>query len=248
VHGSRRPGRNCLRRSGVKDAVLMSISVVIPIWNDPVALRAVLATLAALRGLREVVVGDSSATDDCARTAAAFGARVVRAAKPGRGPQMNAAARLATGDVLLFQHADTELRQAHLDSLVVAMGDPDVAGGAFHRKFDARHPRLMWLEGVTRSLAEHGGTLYGDQSLFVRRDVFERMGGYREFRLMEDVDLSRRLLREGRRVVLDPPIATSARTHARRGSWRTSLRNGLLLLLYRAGAPPDFLHAWYYRK
>jgi uncharacterized protein len=226
----------------------MSVSVIIPIWNDPAALRAILTTLATLRGVHEVVVGDASATDDCALVCDQFGVRVARSAKPGRGPQMNAAASLATGGVLLFQHADTEFRQEHLDSLAAAMRDPEVAGGAFHRKFDARHPRLMWLEGVTRSLAEHGGTLYGDQSLFARREVFARMGGYREFRLMEDVDFSKRLLREGRRVVLDPPIATSARTHARRGSWRTSLRNGLLLVLYRAGAPPDFLHAWYYRR
>ncbi len=224
-----------------------SVSIIIPVWNDPVALREILGTIAALTGVGEVIVGDASATDECSRIASGAGARVMRSEIPGRGPQMNAAARVATGDVLLFQHADTELRQAHLDALRTAMSSPDVAGGAFHRKFDARHPRLMWLEGLTRSLAEHGGSLYGDQSIFVRRAVFERMGGYREFGLMEDLEFAKRLLREGRRVVLDPPIGTSARHHAKRGSWRTSLRNGLLLLLYRAGASPDFLHAWYYR-
>jgi hypothetical protein len=73
------------------------------------------------------------------------------------------------------------------------------------------------------------------------------MGGYREYALMEDVDFSRRLLGQGRRVVLDPPVTTSARHHKKRGNWRASLRNGLMLLLFRAGVPPDFLHAWYYR-
>lgn len=106
----------------------------------------------------------------------------------------------------------------------------------------------MWLEGWNRILAEKGGTLFGDQSIFVRRDVFERMGGYRAFPLMEDVDFSKRLLNEGRRVVLDPPITTSARHHMKRGSWRTSLRNGTMLLLFALGASPDFLHAWYYRN
>lgn len=229
-------------RSGVR------LTIVIPIWNDPAALREILGTIAGLRGVNEVIVGDASATDDCAQIAIAAGARLVRCAKPGRGQQMNAAASMATGDAILFQHADTELRQAHVDSLLAAMDDPDVIGGAFHRKFDARHPRLMWLESWNRILAEQGGTLFGDQSLFVRREVFERMGGYRPFPLMEDVDFSKRLRNEGRRIVLDPPIATSARHHMKRGSWRTSLRNATMLLLFALGASPDFLHAWYYRK
>lgn len=236
----------CGSRSG-KLAACPTVSIIIPTWNDPAALSGIIATIAALRGVHEVIVGDASSTDECARIAAGTGARVVRCMQPGRGPQMNAAAREATGDVLLFQHADTELHQPHLDSLRCAMCDTEVAGGAFHRKFDARHPRLMWLESITRSLSEAGGSLYGDQSIFARRSVFERMGGYREFRLMEDLDFAKRLLREGRRVVLDPPIGTSARHHAKRGSWRTSLRNGVMLLLYRAGVSPDFLHAWYYR-
>ncbi len=226
----------------------MRLTVVIPIWNDPAALREILATIASLRGVDEVIIGDASISDDCAQIATAAGARLVRCAKPGRGQQMNAAASMATGDVILFQHADTDLRQAHLDSLLAAMSEPDAVGGAFHRKFDARHPRLMWLEGWNRILAEKGGTLFGDQSIFVRRDVFERMGGYRAFPLMEDVDFSKRLLNEGRRVVLDPPITTSARHHMKRGSWRTSLRNGTMLLLFALGASPDFLHAWYYRN
>ncbi len=226
----------------------MRLTVVIPIWNDPATLREILATIAGLRGVDEVIVGDASANDDCAQITIADGARLVRCAKPGRGQQMNAAASVATGDVILFQHADTELRQAHVDSLLAAMDDAEVVGGAFHRKFDARHPRLMWLECWNRILAEQGGTLFGDQSLFVRREIFERMGGYRAFPLMEDVDFSKRLRDEGRRVVLDPPIATSARHHTQRGSWRTSLRNATMLLLFALGASPDFLHAWYYRR
>jgi uncharacterized protein len=232
----------------IRAPLALRLSVVVPVWNDAGALRGILATLGGLRGVDEVVVADASDGEECARAAEQSGARLVRCDRPGRGQQMNAAAATAQGDVFLFQHTDTELRQEHLDSLRAALRDPEVAGGAFHRKFDARHPRLMWLERWNRLLLDLGGTLFGDQSLFVRRAVFERMGGYRDYRLMEDVDFSHRLLGQGRRVVLDPPVATSARHHAQRGNWRASLRNGLMLLMFQAGASPDFLHAWYYRK
>lgn len=225
-----------------------TVSILIPIWEDATALRKILATISKFHGAHEVIIADASLSNQCAHIANEAGARVVRCARPGRGPQMNAAARVATGDVLIFQHADTELQQIHLDALRTAMRDPEISGGAFYRQFDSRHPRLMWLESLTRALADAGGTIYGDQSIFVRRTVFERMGGYRELPLMEDVDFSKRLLAEGRRVLLDPAIATSSRHHDRCGAWRTSFRNGLLLLLYRAGAPSDFLHAWYYRR
>ncbi len=226
----------------------MRLSVIVPIWNDPAALRTVLSTIAALRGIDEVIIGDASTTDECARIARDADAILVRCEKLGRGQQMNAAAAVATGDVLLFHHADTELQQAHIDSLRVAMKNEHVAGGSYHRKFDTRHPRFMWLERWNRMLLEAGGTIFGDQSIFVRRSVFERMGGYAKHRLMEDVDFSSRLLREGRRILLDPPIATGARHHIKGGSWRTSVRNGMMILLYHAGASPDFLHAWYYRR
>ena len=226
----------------------MRLSVIVPIWNDPPALRSILFTIAALRGIDEVIVSDASATTECAEIARNAGATVVRCEEPGRGQQMNAAAAVGTGDVLLFQHADTELRQEHIDSLRIAMENEYVAGGAYHRKFDARHPRFMWLERWNRMLLEAGGTVFGDQSIFVRRTVFERMGGYANHRLMEDVDFSSRLLREGRRILLDPPISTGARHHIKGGSWRTSVRNGMMILLYHAGASPDFLHAWYYRR
>jgi rSAM/selenodomain-associated transferase 2 len=213
------------------------------------ALHAALARLGALQGLNEVVVADASEHDGCRTLAAAAGAKIVRCARPNRGAQLNAGARMARGEMLLFHHADTFLTQEHVDALHAAAGHrPELAGGAFHRKFDGRHRRLAILEKVARLLAERGGTLYGDQSIFVRREVFERLGGFAEIPLMEDIEFSRRLRRTERTVVLDPPISTSPRHHARRGALRTSIRNGVMIALYRFGFPPERLHAWYYRK
>lgn len=226
----------------------VTLSVVIPCWNDLAALTSALATISRLVGIDEVIVADVSETDQCGSLALAACAQIVRCSQPNRGAQMNAGARLARSDVLLFQHADTELSQTHIEALSLTMQNPVLVGGAFHRKFDARHGWLQWLERFTRTLNERGGTLYGDQSIFVRRTVFEQLGGFAEIPLMEDLEFSRRLQRVGRTAILDPPIASSPRHHQRRGALRTSIRNAALIALYRLGVPPAKLHAWYYRR
>jgi len=223
-----------------------TISVIIPCWNDAVALAGTLRKLRTLCGIDEVIVADASHGGECRAVAEDAGARVAACVRPNRGAQMNRGAALAGSAALLFHHADSDLQQAHVHSLRCALEDPELIGGAFHRKFDDRHPRFRWLERIGRFLADRGGTLYGDQSMFVRRPVFERMGGFAEIPLMEDIEFSRRLRRAGRTAVLDPPLASSPRHHVRRGALRTSLRNGTMIALYRLGYPPEKLHAWYY--
>ncbi len=175
------------------------------------------------------------------------GLRVIRCDRPGRGCQMNHAAREALGDVLLFQHADTELSDAHLDSLRRAMADPAVTGGAFRRQFDERHPRLRWLEPWEALRCRVFGPLFGDQSIFVRRAAFEALGGYADVPLMEDVDFTCRLRRRSGLTLLTPSIRTSARKHLEQGCWRTTLHNAFLLGLYTCGVSPHRLHGLYYR-
>ena len=128
-----------------------------------------------------------------------------------------------------------------------AARDRDVVGGAFYRKFDGRHPGLLWLEPVARFLSRHGGTLYGDQSVFVRRETFRRLGGFASFPLMEDMEFSKRLrAAAGVVVLLDPPVSSSSRHHKRKGAWRTTVRNALFIVLYKCGVSPERLHRWYY--
>lgn len=224
----------------------LALSVIVPSWRDADNLALLLPQLARLEPIREVIVVEASDDLRAESVVREAGATFLRCSAPNRGAQMNVGAAFASGDVLLFQHADTEFTAAHTDAMLAALRDPLVIGGAFFRKFDARHPRLMWLEHVARSLTRHGGTLYGDQSVFVRREVFLRLTGFAQIPLMEDVEFSRRLRRAGKIVVLDPPIKTSPRRHARRGSWRTSLQNGLFIVLYKFGVSPHTLHRWYY--
>ncbi len=224
------------------------VSVIIPAWGDSVSLAAILPTLEALP-LHEIIVVDVCAdTADC-RLPGGGRARLICTCSPSRGRQMNLGAAAAEGDVLVFQHADTLFSREHLSALKAALRDnASIIGGAFHRRFDGRHPRLRWLEKVARFLSRHGGTLFGDQTVFVRREVFQRLHGFAEIPLMEDVEFSRRLRAAGRVVVLDPPVETSPRHHQENGAWRTSIRNGLFLLLFRLGVSAERLHAWYYRR
>jgi rSAM/selenodomain-associated transferase 2 len=224
----------------------LAISFVIPSWRDSENLSSLLPKLAALPGPIEIIVVEVSMEGRAARPFESAAVRFVTVPNPNRGEQMNHGASIATGDVLVFHHADTEFTPEHLHAIEVVMRDPTVAGGAFHRKFDERHPRLMWLEKFARWRAGHGATLYGDQSIFVRRAVFQKLGGFAPIPLMEDVEFSPRLRRAGKVVLLDPPLRSSARHHEREGAWKRTIQNGALLLLYKVGVPPRRLHRWYY--
>jgi rSAM/selenodomain-associated transferase 2 len=225
----------------------LAVSFVIPAWRDAKNLALLIPRLAQLAPAPEIIVVAVSGDAASEQIAAAHGARFAHFAAPSRGEQMNHGASLATGEVLVFQHADTEFSAFHLGALETAFQDLAVVGGAFYRKFDERHPRLMWLEKVARWLTRHGGTLFGDQTVFVRRDTFAKLGGFASIPLMEDVEFSPRLRRAGKIAVLDPPVRSSGRHHDRKGAWRTTIQNGLMLLLYKMGVPPQNLHRWYYQ-
>jgi rSAM/selenodomain-associated transferase 2 len=226
------------------------ISIIIPCWNDANALQECLSRVAPVAGGHQIIVADASSTGDCAAIAAAFaGVRVVRCDRPNRGRQMNAGAAAAHGDVLLFQHTDTELSAEHLAAVERATAaDAQVIGGAFHRKFDPRHRSRQWLVPIVRRWQNWRKNFYGDQSMFVRREHFRAMGGYAEIALMEDIEFSGRLKRSGRVVVLDPPMLSSARRHRRHGKLLVTLENFALIALFKLGVSPERLHRWYYRK
>ena len=226
----------------------LRLSAVIPAWNDYASLATLLPALVRLEELHEVIVVDACEDPEVEELALSSGAMYLRAQEPNRGAQLNLGAARATGGALIFHHADSMLSGSHAVAIVRALRDPAVIGGAFYRKFDRRHPRLLWLEAVARFFTRHGGTLFGDQSVFVRREIFEALGGFASIPLMEDIEFSRRLRRAGKVVVLDPPMETSARRHVERGVWRTTLQNGLFILLYKCGASPLRLHRWYYRE
>lgn len=223
----------------------MKISIITPCWRDATALVKLVDRLRNApdtEWLAVLVNPDRPTVAELERR----GVRCFSVPWPNRGTQMNRGAQRATGDVLLFHHVDSQLTVEHLESLRVAMTTSKVTGGAFYRKFDERHPRLRWAEPAERWRCRHWGALFGDQSLFVRKETFTQLGGFADIPLMEDVEFSKRLRQNGSIVLLDPPMRSSPRKHLEEGSWRTTLRNLAILLLFKLGTPPHDLHRWYY--
>jgi hypothetical protein len=220
------------------------ISLIVPCWKDEEIALAFAEKWTHHSLIHEVVVAGVRHESRARR----YSGKIKRCGsdQPGRGQQMNLAAQLASGEVLLFHHVDSVLTEAHLHALAQALCNPECMAGAFYRKFDERHPRLRWLEQFERWHCRTFGTIYGDQSVFVRRKHFARIGGFAPIPLMEDVDLSRRLRRSGKVALLDPPMRSSPTKQIEQGAWRITLRNSLFLLLFRLGVSADRLHDWYY--
>jgi MoaA/NifB/PqqE/SkfB family radical SAM enzyme len=227
------------------------ISLIIPCWNDRENAIALAQQWADHPLIREVIIAsvDDGRPVEPSLLAAASNHPKVRecsTAQPGRGPQMNQAARLATGETLLFHHVDSVLTDLHLRALANGFAHSSCVGGGFYRKFDERHPWLRLFEFFERWHSCAFGTIYGDQSIFVRRHHFERMGGFAPIPLMEDVEFSRRLRHGGRIALLDPPMQTSPRKHLEHGPWKVTTQNLLFLILFWLGVSPVRLHRWYY--
>jgi rSAM/selenodomain-associated transferase 2 len=225
------------------------ISVVIPTLNAAARLPACLAGLvqAAIDGLViEVIVSDGGSTDATAAIAEDAGA-VLIAGSQGRGAQLARGAQAARGRFLLFLHADTVLDPAWTDDVVRLMKDEDRAG-VFTLAFDAKGvaPHVVSWGAMIRTRLFRAP--YGDQGLFISRALYERLGGYREAPLFEDVDLIDRLIRHGGRralVVLPARAVTSADRYLHDGYARRVLKNALCLAMYRAGVAPAKIASFY---
>jgi rSAM/selenodomain-associated transferase 2 len=219
------------------------VSVIIPTLNEEKSIAQVLADAVALRP-HEVIVVDGGSKDRTREISEQLGA-VVMITGPGRARQMNCGARRATGDILLFLHADTHLPPAALHDIVAALKNPRYVGGRFDVDLDGNHWLLKIIGTMInqRSRITKVGT--GDQAIFVRREVFARMGGFPDIPLMEDIAFCRALKRLGGIACLRSKVRTSARRWETEGVWRTMIKMWTLKLLYFAGVSPVTLKRFY---
>jgi rSAM/selenodomain-associated transferase 2 len=224
------------------------LSVVMPVLNEAAGIESALRALAPLaaRGAQIIVADGGSADDTVARAQACGDAqpKVIHAPR-GRALQMNAGARQATGDTMLFLHADT-LLPPHADRLIQqALGAGPQVWGRFDVRIAGRPAMLRVIAALMNLRSRWTGIATGDQALFMTRAAFDSVGGFAAQPLMEDIEMSRRLLKLSRPACLRARVATSGRRWENRGVWRTVLLMWRLRLAYWRGVAPERLAALY---
>lgn len=222
----------------------MRLSIVIPTLNESAGIEQNIQRALALQPI-DVIVADGQSTDGTSELAWAAGATVVTSER-GRGRQLNAGARAATGDVLLFLHSDCWLESQAAGQIEAVLRDEKVIGGAFQQRIDHDRRVFRWLEWGNSARVRWRRMPYGDQGIFVRRSAVEAVGGFAEVRLMEDVLLMREFRRRGWRIELLPgPIHVDPRRWLKHGVVRQTLRNWTLLAGLKLGISPDRLAEFY---
>ena len=222
------------------------LSIIVPVLNEARQIVWRLRALAALRAAgAELIVVDGGSSDDTVMLATTHCDHVI-AAPLGRAAQMNAGAAHARGAALLFLHADTRL-PADADRLIVSALATH-PWGRFDVRLTGAHPMMPVIATAMNWRSRLSGIATGDQAMFVRRSVFEQLGGFAALPLMEDIELSRRLLRVGRPACLAARVISSGRRWRQHGVWRTIWLMWRLRLAYFFGADPHRLaRAYGYR-
>ncbi|MCK4738968.1 MAG: TIGR04283 family arsenosugar biosynthesis glycosyltransferase [Deltaproteobacteria bacterium] len=197
----------------------------------------------------EVIVVDGGSSDNTLASARLFGVEVISSVL-GRGAQMDKGARIAKGEVLLFLHADTLLPEGWLEAVIKTLKDKKNIAGSFTLQISAKG---FWFRVIEKGILFRSrvlGLVFGDQAIFVRREVFDKVGGFRGLPLMEDIDIVRRLKKEGTFSLIQKEALTSSRRWGRGGFFKALInttKNWFFLCTYFAGVSPKTLYAWYYK-
>lgn len=224
----------------------MRLAIIVPCLNEAERISASLTPLQSLRrDGHEVIVVDGQSKDETARLAAPLADQVITSQR-GRALQMNAGAAVSAAEVLLFLHADTQLPAQAVQSLREALAEGDRHWGRFDVQLSGGGPWLRLIAFMMNWRSRISGIATGDQAVFVRRALFEQVGGFPAIDLMEDIALSRLLKRYSRPACLKQTVITSSRRWEQQGVWRTITLMWRLRLAYFFGVDPARLKRRYY--
>ncbi len=222
----------------------MNISVIIPTLNEEFSIAKTLDALSRLVNISEIIIVDGGSLDKTLEIIENYKSskeiRLIKTSEANRGKQLNEGTKNASGDIFWFVHADTRPVQGCGKQIKELMRYDEIVGGNFKIIFDgdgkwARF--LSWLYPQLRTI----GLVYGDSAFFVRRETYEKIGGFRDLPLFEDVDLYKRLLKKGDFVYIDMPITTSSRRFENSSFLWTFVKWSIFQGLYWFGVPPKLL-------
>ena len=230
---------------------MMLVSIIVPVLNEAKNITRLISSLQGLEGDKEIIISDGGSEDNTRELAEKFNVTVI-SSKPGRAYQMNAGANISHGQVLWFVHADSKVSSSSLHDINNAIND-GAAGGFFKLRFydsDSDDKFMNFIARTSHTRAKNFCLIFGDQGLFLRRDIFNELGGFADIDLMEDWEISRRLTKlhkDGKIFALDTIIKTSARRYITHGRFKTWLKMNIVKALYILGCPTKFLRYIYER-
>jgi rSAM/selenodomain-associated transferase 2 len=221
----------------------LRISVVIPTLNEASILETTLSEVGR-HAPHELIVVDGGSEDETMEIALRHTSLIVES-PPGRAIQMNAGAKIATGDVLLFLHADSRVGSPCYRKMVSVMENGDKIGGAFSLAIESDKISLRLISLIATLRSRYLHLVYGDQAIFVRAATFREIGGFAPLPICEDLEFFRRLRKKGPIILLKEKACTSARRWLAEGITFTTLRNIAIATLFLLGFPPRVLSKWY---
>lgn len=230
------------------DSKDFKISVIIPTLNEEDRIGDLIKSLRALNNSLEIIISDGQSRDNTVNIAKSLNTVVVvNNSLVGRGAQMDSGAKVATGDVLIFLHSDTTLPHNWENLVSTALQQDNAVGGAFTLKTDGHGFKYRVLEKVVKLRNSLLKLTYGDQAIFIKQNVFNKIGGFRSLHLMEDIDCVKRLRAVGEFILLPEQAVTSARRWEKKGFFKTTTRNIIYICLYFIGIKPETIYRLYYK-